>query len=213
LLRSIVAGWDVDGERYRAILKDAALARGVDCSGSAFKTDTAIDADLIVDASEGHAPPQSDAGWHGRRLRIGTATHRLPDVEPFGIAAVLSAAARLTSLLPRPDAMVLLARDYNRQLAIEREGMEAASAMLARLSGQDERSAAMDRHEARYRVAGLLPADPQPWTRDMWLSAFDAMGWRPGRYDPNLDRFDTDRSTRRFDEWAALIDRNLPRHP
>jgi hypothetical protein len=213
LLRSIVAGWDVDGERYRATLKDAALARGVECSGSAFAPDTLIDADLIVDASEGHAAPQSGVGWHGRWLRIGTAAHRLHDAEPFAIAAVFSAAARLVSLLPRPDAMALLAREYNRQLAIELEGMEAASAMLERLFGQEARSVALDRHEARYRIAGLLPADPQPWTRDMWLSAFDAMGWRPERYDPNLDRFDTDRSTRRFDEWAALIDRYLPGRP
>lgn len=210
LLRSIVAGWDIDGERYRAMLKNAALAHGVECSESALDTGASIDADLIVDASEGHAGPTSAAGWHGRWLRIGTAAHRLHAAEPFAIAAVLSAAARLTSLLLRPDTMVLLAEEYNRQLAIELEGMEAASAMLARLSGQEGRSMLLDRYAARYRVAGLLPADPQPWTRDFWLAAFDAAGWRPGRYNPNLDRFDTDRSTRRFDDWAALIVRDLP---
>lgn len=227
LLRSIVAGWEVEDERYRAILKDAALARGVECSEVALDTDslaetsllirsidgTPIDADLIVDASEGHAALKSAAGWHGRWLRIGTAAHRLLEAEPFAIAAVLSAATRLTSLLPRPDTMVLLAGEYNRQLAIELEGMEAASAMLARLSGQEGRSMLLDRYAARYRVAGLLPADPQPWTRDIWLAAFNAMGWRPERYDSNLDRFDTDRSTRRFDDWAALIVRNLPGRP
>jgi hypothetical protein len=106
--------------------------------------------------------------------------------------------------------MALLTQEYNRLLAIELEGMEAASAMLARLSGQEGHSVLLDRYATRYRVAGLLPADLRPWTRDMWLSAFDAMEWHPERYDLNLDRFDTDRSTQRFDDWAALIGRDLP---
>jgi len=222
LLRSISAGWEVDAGRYGAVLKDAALARGTHAaigddplmetpSLLRLADGTVLEADLVVDASESIIASGNRAGWHGHVLRVGTSAQRLDDAEPFAIAAVLSGAARLASLLPRPDAKPLLAREYNRLLAVELAGMEAASAMLARLAGREGPSVTLDRYEARYRFAGLLPADPQPWTRDMWLSAFDAMGWRPGRYDPNLDRFDTDRSAQRFDDWKALIDRDLAR--
>lgn len=208
LLRSIGAGWEVDAEGYRALLKETALARGVLCPAVA---PDAAEADLLIDASEsdctarGHAP-----GWHGGTVSIGTTIGQPDAAEPFAIAAVLSAAARLATLLPRLDASPMLAREYNRLLAVEQAGMGSASAMLARLAGREAPSETLDRHEARYRVAGLLPADPQPWTRDIWLSAFDALGWRPQRYDPNIDGYDGDRSTRRFDAWTAMIGRHLP---
>lgn len=222
LLRSISAGWEMDADRYRALLRQVAVSHGVLCSAATaamdrpagaphFTDGNAIEADLLIDASEGGlAAWNNEAGWHGRILAIGTAARRLDAAEPFAIAGVLSAAARLAAFLPRPDAMPLLAREYNRLLAIELAGMDSASAMLARLAGRDTPSATLDRYEARYRFAGLLPADPQPWTRDIWLSAFDALGWRPGHYDPNIDRFDHDRSTQRFDAWRATIDRHLP---
>jgi len=199
LLRSISAGWEVDADRYRSLLKDAALSRGVLCPAVAPDS---VEADILIDARETSA---GEPGWQGRTLSIGSAARHWDGPEPFAIAALLSAAARLATLLPRRDAMPLLAREYNRLLTIELAGMDSASAMLVRLAGRDAPSGTLDRLEARYRLAGLLPADPQPWTPDLWLSAFDALGWRPQRYDPNLDRFDGDRSTRRFDAWTAMI--------
>jgi hypothetical protein len=210
LLRSIGAGWEIDTDRYTALLKEAALSRGAECSAIA---PDAVESDLVIDAREDRRPASAgETGWHGRTLSIGSAARSWDTAEPFAIAAVLAAAARLATLLPRRDAMPLLAREYNRLLAIELAGMETASALLARLAGRDAPCGTLDRYEARYRAAGLLPADPQPWTQDIWLSAFDALGWRPQRYDPNIDRFDGDRSTRRFDGWKALIDRHIADH-
>jgi Tryptophan halogenase len=222
LHKSVAMGWEVNAILYRQLLQQSAagrhampgepiqrIERGPEGINEIILADGSIlRGDLYIDASEGRieAGPGSTAGWSGNMLTVGTAAQRLDGPEPFTIAATVSAVARLTNLMPRADALPVLAAEYRRLLAQEQEGMLTAAQMLRRLSGDAVSSDKLDAHEARYRDAGLLPVDPQPWSPDMWLACLDARGIRPRRYDPNVDRHDAAAFSRHAERWRARID-------
>jgi tryptophan halogenase len=214
---SIAVGWDAEAGRYHSLIRQAALACGVvqsaplsddrDPAPLHLVDETHLTADILIDARE-HAcmaAPPSSPGWREDRIGVGSIAQRIDAPEPFAIAAIASAAARLVALFPRASARSRLAAEYNRQLAIEQDAMQAAGAALSRLAGNEGRSATLDRYVDRYRVAGLLPADPQPWSADIWLFCFDAMGIVPRRYDPNVDRTPADQAAKRMTAWSAAI--------
>jgi tryptophan halogenase len=218
LKQSIVAGWDVLAARYLGLLEEVGPRR-LSPYVEAERADGAItalrlangerlEADLYIDASEGRCTllPPNGGGWRHNVMAIGSAAQRLEAPEPFGIAAVLSSAARLLKLLPRRGAMPVLAAEYRRLLAKEQEMMATAASALARIADPSAKpTEMMIRYEARYRACGLLPSDPGPWTDGMWLACFEATGITPGRYDPNIDYLDVEMSTARLSQWADLV--------
>ncbi|WBO21549.1 tryptophan 7-halogenase [Sphingomonas abietis] len=228
LRRSGTAGWEAATGRYHSLLREAAQACGVVQSAPWAEPLTAeraaaawhladgtrLTADIWVDArgDAGVAHSPSPPGWHADRIGVGTMAQRIDAPEPFAIAAIASAAARLVALLPRGPARSQLAAEYHRQLSCEQDAIAAAGAALSRLAGQDAKSATLDRYADRYRVAGLLPADPQPWSAETWLFCFDAMGIVPRRYDPNSDRYPVDQAADRMTARAMAIAR-LPGRP
>jgi hypothetical protein len=220
--RGIIAGWDMAVEPYLALVKDAALARGVRrsaafigqvSSGRSIGTirladGTALEADIFV--TMGPDCPQEMAhgsdGWRDNLVMAGASDLEASQTEPFGIASILSSAARLVRLLPRsPSRLSGLAGEYNRILKVERAAMEAAAAVLQRLAGRSSACQTLDGYVERYRVAGLLPQDPQPWSRDIWLVCLDSLGLNPVRYDPNIDRIPRADAQAQLTRWRDII--------
>lgn len=210
--RSVATGWTVDRAAYRDLLGEAAARLGVTPSpGSANGLRLAggrfVAADFIVDASEGAAALlEPGTGWAGAVLAVGSADRRYGDSEPFGVAAILSAVARLVELLPRRAAMPVLAAEYRRLLSVERLSMATADAALRRLGDPDAAPpAALEQAAAHYRAAALLPRDPQPWAADQWLSYFELAGRRPRRAPAMLTTNHPDATPRAIAQWAARV--------
>lgn len=209
-------GWTVDRTAYRDLLGEAAARLGIipvpdGTDGLRLADGRLVAADLVVDASEGTAKLlEPGAGWAGAVLAVGSADHQYGAFEPFGIAATLSAAARLVELLPRRAAMPVLAAEYRRLLGVERLSMATADAALRRLADPDAApTPALEQAAARYRAAALLPRDPHPWAVDQWLSYFELAGLRPRRAPAVLTAEHPDSTPRAIAQWATRVARSV----
>lgn len=221
VVQSVVFGWAVDAPSYCSLLDQALANQQVRRLGrlaaitpgengiAALELDDGVSviADLYVDAAGAFGAKSS---WQGNVITLGSSAQLFKSPEPFGIAAALSAAARLVNLLPRGAAMPILAAEYRRLHDAEREAMIAADAALMRIANR--RYAApplLEEHEESYRAAGTLPADGRPWHSDQWLSCFDLSGLVPARYDPNADRLDREAAAAELARWASVVVRSL----
>lgn len=222
VVRTISTGWQVDTVRYRTILATSARRLGIAqgapfaaveregerATGLRLADGDRIAADLVVDASEGTAALLDPSiGWRNTCVAVGSADQRFDGPEPFAIAAILSAAARLVNLLPRPGSIPVLSAEYRRLLDVERTAMTAADAALRRLVDRSCAlpDAALARFDALYGAAGLLPDDPQPWLPDQWLSCLDMAGLSPTRLDGEA----SPAAERELADWVARVARSV----
>jgi tryptophan halogenase len=143
------------------------------------------------------------AAWTGNVLAVGSAQRLGHPLEPFSFESVQRAVARLVTLFPAAATLEPLAREYNRQLAVESDAFTlAADALFAWAAGGHE----LDRRRAAFRQAGRVPgADSGPLSAHQWLAVLIGNGEVACRYDPNANRVPADQAAGVLARWATRI--------
>jgi tryptophan halogenase len=159
----------------------------------------------VVDRSGtgGWRPGAQTEAWTGNVVALGSAQRLGHPLEPFSFESVQRAVARLVTLFPEAATLEPLAREYNRQLAVETDAFAlAGDALFAWSAGGEE----LDRRRAAFRHAGRVPeADSGPLSAHQWLGILIGNGEVACRYDPNANRVPVELAADVLARWETRI--------
>jgi tryptophan 7-halogenase len=165
--------------------------------------------------------------WHKNVVALGLASGFLEPLESTSIMLVQTAIARLIEMFPSKDFDPILEQEYNRMSIREYEKVRDFIILHYCLTGRSDSelwryAAAMDLPDSLRRkmeiffARGIVPLEgDESFHEPSWVSIFVGQGRLPRRFDPMVDRVDSDRLKAGMRHRRETIDRltnNLPLH-
>jgi len=196
---------------WRQTLPLADGSAQIEFMASRFQSGQTADATSRAFVS-GHRTP-----WVGNVIAIGLSATVLEPLEGTGLHLVQSGISKLLGLFPRPDAMAIPAREYNRLMLAESERIRdivIAHYRLNRRRGQplwDACAAAEPPAELAYKMRlfesrGRIPlSDEETFEEAGWIATFMGHHLQPKRYHPLADQFTHAEIRDRLDRMRAVM--------
>ncbi len=163
--------------------------------------------------------------WQGNCVALGLASGFMEPLESTSIHLIQTGVSRLLQLFPDRALDPSLAEEYNRQTALEFEGIRDFLILHYHANGRvgepfwdDRRALAVPERLAEkmalWRAQGLVSRDADElFTEGSWLQVLLGQCGRPARAHPLAQALPSARRREVLTTWQALIRQQLPRLP